>query len=375
MTKPVITHVPGLSVPRSLGLRRDPPPRVKVTADAFWERYDSTTLFYIAVHDAAARQLHVFAPPLLNFAPLIQRAQFFMGGQKIQPPRVVHFEKFDRLIFENVPQEQALTMTLDGGDSTMPVHSCDPGRFAGKHVVYTLSKNNDLAWISDWMLWNQRKHKAEAVLFVDNTSTIYGLDDLAATLGAAPGYHTAEVMQVPFRYGPDMATAERAGDGKFLQTALMNALWMLSMRYARAMLNVDVDELIVSPTDEAIFDAVDTARYGIVMATGHWRYGAPGRALVRHRDHTLVLPDDVPCPPKYCLRPGGFAARQVLKVHGVKNFKRLPFVSRDAFTFIHCRNISNSWKYDRSRGDYGAMRDDPGTKALLDQVFSDTAAS
>lgn len=367
-----ITRLTSLTIPPELGLRRDPPPRAKVTSEAFWDLYDSTTLFYTAIYDAVVRQLHVFAPPMLNFSLVVKRAQFYLNGQKLDAPHVIHAEKFDQLIFVNIPSGSILTMAVDGTESAMPVLSCDSARFAGRRVVYTMSRNNDLAWIKDWMIWNQQMHKADAVLIVDNGTTAYEADELAATLRSVAGYNRAEVMQVPSRYGPDITTAHRAQDGAFLQTALMNAFWMLWLRYARAVLNVDVDELIVSASGEAIFDAVESATFGLVMATGHWRYAAPGSPVVRHRDHTLMLPGDTACPPKYCLRPDGLAARQTLKVHGVKNFKRVPFVNREHFTFLHCRNISTSWKYDRSKCDYGAMVEDSETKTLLKQVYSET---
>ncbi|MDR7124865.1 hypothetical protein [Pseudotabrizicola sp. 4114] len=372
MIDTVITHVPGMVIPESLGLRREAPPRVEAPTDAFWERYDSTTLFYIAMHDAATYRLQVFAPPLLNFTPVVRRAQFFLEDQKLAPPRIIHGDKFDRLVFDKAPMGATLRMAMTGVEGVMPVLACEPARFAGRRVIYTMSKNNDLAWIRDWMVWYQRKHKADAVFFVDNDSTIYSADALAETLGAVEGYTSVALAQIPFRYGPDFATARRASYAQFLQTAFMNAFWMLSMRYARAMLNVDVDELIVSAKDEAIFDAVETARHGIVMATGHWRYPPPAKSPVRHRDHTLALPDDPPCSPKYCLRANSLAARQQLKVHGVKNFKRMPFVSRKDFTFLHCRNVSSSRRDERPQAEYAAMIEDSAAKTMLAQVFSET---
>lgn len=374
MTDTVITRVPGMVIPESLGLRREAPPRVEAPTDAFWDHYDGTTLFYIAMHDAATDRLQVFAPPLLNFAPVVRRAEFFIDGRKLAPPRVIHAEKFDRLVFDKAPMGATLTMAVNGVEGVMPVLACDPARFVGRRVIYTMSKNNDLAWIRDWMVWYQRKHKADAVLFVDNDSTLYSPDALAETLGAVEGYKSVALAQIPFRYGPDFATARRASYAQFLQTAFMNAFWMLSMRYAHAMLNVDVDELIVSARNEAIFDAVETARHGIVMATGHWRYPPPGTSPVRHLDHTLALPDDPPCAPKYCLRANSLAARQQLKVHGVKNFKRVPFVSRKDFTFLHCRNVSSSRIHERPHGDYAAMIEDSAAQTRLAQVFSETDA-
>lgn len=370
-----VTRISGMVIPQSFGLRRDAPPRGKILSDAFWQNYDCTTLFYMAMHDSATAKLHLIAPPLMNFAALIPRAQFFVDGQKLAPPRLRHGEKFDHLVFDAAPKGVTLSMVLDGTEAEMPVHVCDPVRFAGRRVLYTLSKNNDLAWISDWMLWHQRKHKADAVLFVDNDSTSYGPDALRATLGAVEGYDTTMLVQVPLRYGPGAANSTKQSDGEFLQTALMNAFWLLSLRYARAILNVDVDELIVSAKGEAIFDAVENARYGIVMATGQWRYARPGIADVRHRDHTRTLPNDSSCPPKYCLRPDGFAARQQLKVHGVSNFKRVPFVNRHDFSFLHCRAISNSWNYTRGNEDASTMVEDGATRAMLNSVFPDAVAA
>jgi hypothetical protein len=360
----------GLTLDPASGLRRSPPPRSTVLSEAFWNRYDSTTLFYCAQYVASEERLSLYAPPLLNLRETALSARFVTAGRTLDAARLRQFEKFDRLDFNCAARPDTIEIEGQGGQGILPVVQADPEFFAGTNLVYTLSRNNDLTWLRDWMLWNHRRHGADAILLADNDSTAYSVDDLADCLASVPGYRRAAVVTVPFKYGPAYETATKAGDGEFLQTAVMNALWEVWMTGARAVLNADVDEIVTSHDGGSIFDAAVKARLGVVMCTGHWRYALPTSGTVRHADHHNLLAGDLPCPPKYCIRPNSLAGRRPLKVHGVKNFKRMPLVSRNDFFFYHCRNISTSWKYDRSGIASADLKADPATAADLATVFS-----
>ena len=52
--------------------------------------------------------------------------------------------------------------------------------FRGRRVVLAMSRDNELQWIKDWVLFVVRNHGADAVLLYDNASTKYGAEQLSA---------------------------------------------------------------------------------------------------------------------------------------------------------------------------------------------------
>lgn len=362
----------GMSIDPKSGLSRSAPPRVGITSERFWEGYDSTTLFYAAIHDVATEQLTLFGPPLYNLREFVDRLQFSTEVGALQRPRVIKNRRFDRIVFRCKGVPMTLRVEDGGFSASMDISRRAPDMFQGCNLVYTLSKNNDLRWVRDWLVWNRVRHGADGVLIADNASTAYSIDDLAEVIASVEGYRSAAVVSVPFSYGPDNSTATKASYAEFLQIAVMNALWSGWMSSARVVLNADIDELVTSDDGTSIFDSAARSVMGIVMCNGHWRYASPSLIAngVNHADHVLKRLDDTVCPPKYCLRPNSIAGRRVLKVHGVDGFKRMPFVSRDKFTFYHCRNISTSWKYDRGGIDPATLTTDQATATDLATVFT-----
>lgn len=308
-------------------------------------------------------------PPLWNLKDIALSARYSTNAGPLAAPRLRRFDQYDRPDFACPVRPDQLQVQGDGFAGTLPVIAADRDYFAGTNLVYTMSRNNDLAWIRDWLDWNHRRHKADAVLFADNASTAYSAEELAAVLAAAPGYRKAMLVTVPYLHGPALNTVTRQSKCEFLQVALMNVVLEGWMTGARAVLNCDVDEIVTSADGGSIFDAAASSLMGLVMCKGHWRYAMPGAGAARHADHWHIRPEDDPCAPKYCVRPDSIAGRRQLKIHRVKGFKRLPFVSRDKFSFYHCRYITTSWRYDRSRVDPAGLVADPVTRADLASVF------
>lgn len=358
--------------PRS-GWRRDAPARIGITSEDFWDRYDSTTLFYAAVLDEVAERLTIFGPPLFNLRALVEKMIFSTEDGSLAKPRLVRNGKFDCLEFRCRGLPATLRIEYDSFSATMDIDRRQVDTFKDRNLVYTLSKDNDPTWIKDWLIWNNRRHGADAVLIADNKSMSYSIDELSDIVSSVGGYKSAAIVSVPFSYGPNNRTAAKASYGEFLQVALLNVLWARWMSSARAVVIADIDELITSDDCSSIYDAAVSSFFGIVMCKGVWRYASTERAAnsVTHADHVLANGMDKFCPPKYCLRPESFAGRRILKVHGVDNFKRVPFVSRDKFRFYHCRSISTSWKYDRDGNGPEGLSVDQATLLDLAKVFSD----
>jgi hypothetical protein len=83
----------------------------------------------------------------------------------------------------------------------MTVRPNESARFAGRRVLFTLSKNNRLDWIVDWASFMASVHGCDAVLLYDNASSLYSCANIADALRAIPGIEAVTVVDWPYAYG------------------------------------------------------------------------------------------------------------------------------------------------------------------------------
>jgi hypothetical protein len=234
--------------------------------------------------------------------------------------------------------------------------------------MVTKSRNNELQWIQDWMGFHNRMHGIDGLVLVDNGSDAYGADELAAAMDEVPGYRRRVLIRTPLRFGPLEVHCTKSSLATFLQVSVLNIVRDRFLLTARTMLNVDVDELVVGRDGASITDATARGLVGFRTFRGCWRHARPGQGPVTHADHYLTDPSDPPCATKYCLRPGSFVGGRELRVHTVAHLDRNLFLDR-RFSFLHCRQVSTSWKYDRSAADIGRLVEVPEDRALLERAF------
>lgn len=241
--------------------------------------------------------------------------------------------------------------------------------FAGRRVIFTLSKNNRLEWIQDWVRYHRDVHGADAVLFYDNQSSAYTANELAAALGELSGIERLCVVSWPFRYGPQGIDAKRCWDSDFCQYGALEHARRLFLPRARAAMNCDIDELVVSNNGVSAFEAAERSYRGVLRYHGYWVHGlrditrpatadAPARFI--DFDHYLhhgrqprlgFLPvsgsDDV-CAPKWTVVPSRCPDTAQWAPHRIKGWINALPLDRN-FSFRHFREIGNHWKYDRSQ--------------------------
>lgn len=328
------------------GHRRNAPKGVVVKADSFWDRYDSQTLIYDAIHCAQRRELRLYLPRTLNYKGLLASATIKVDDKPQTQIRWRKWRHHEVLIIRGLSTAKTLSIILDDQTHTIPIHAVDIG-LSDLNCLYTLSKDNDLDWIKDWARFHVIHHGLEAVVFFDNGSTRYHADELDATLRTVPGLKAVRVVAANLPHGPLNQDCTNRSDAKFLQVAMLNLARDRFLSRARSWLTLDVDELLLSPTRESIFDAVEQNRWGHLTFPGIWHY--PDESDTRnYQSHRSIRPGDAPCPTKYALRPSGPFGNFALQVHSLERIHRkFSFVPK-RFWFMHCRGISTSWKYTRA---------------------------
>ncbi len=284
----------------------------------------------------------------MNFAPLIKAATFSIDGQKLSRPKWRKWRRHETLTFRGVPQADTFTATIDDATYTQRVNTIDQS-LTGLNCLYTLSKDNELGWVQDWVRFHVHHHGLQAVLIFDNGSTTYSAEELRQAILSVAGISKAVVVKADLPFGPLNSDCTHRSDAKFLQVAMLNLARDRFLSSCRAWLNLDIDELLLSPTGESVFEATVANRWGHLTFPGQWHYLTDEGGPPAYIDHRRVRLGDAPCPTKYSLRPDGPFGDFALQVHSLDRIHRKFSFAPKRFWFMHCRGISTSWKYARSK--------------------------
>lgn len=368
MSFAALAGLEGIITPCPAGAARKLPrlSRWKTDDPALQDRYDTDTLVYGGVWMPWKRRLRLFAPNPLNLRPMLEQADWLGDGRPLPKPKLSRFKRYATLDFDAPGPVRDLTMTLGDMQTTCPVLPADTAPFAGCNVLYTMSRDNSLDWVCDWVIYHHKAHGADAVIISDNGSTAYTPQDLLDRLTGLGVLRAALVQTVPYRYGPSSQICARASSARFLQSAVANYVRDAWLGQARAVLSCDIDELVVSKRDVSIFDAARAARLGVVTFPGFWRFCDPALQKPRHADHVFSRYDRAkPCPTKYVWRPDGPLGDWSLMTHGLEAVPRGWVSGAPDFWFAHCHGITTGWKAGRETLHTASMQLDPDMSPAL----------
>jgi hypothetical protein len=334
--------------------------------ERFLRQYDFKTLFYDCFLDPESGQVQLLGPPLLNLKRLLKDTAFSVDGQ---PTRITEIEDLSRCSVVTLDAEHGRVLGLQhqlfGG--TVPIGRSYVDDFRGLNALYTISLNNRLDWIADWLDYYVGVHGAEAVVLADNGSTAYSPADLRNTLGAVSGLKRAVILRARYPFGP--TAPNKAGYAAlFLQRSLAELGRRRFLARAGAVLNADIDELFHSLSGQSVFDATKASAAGYLRGDAVWVYApAPGPdGYARHSDHTHVSASGRPkANRKWCVVPEGPQQGRQWLTHFLGSSDDP--VDPD-FRIWHFRQISTGWKYDRTTI-REELVEDPTLVAAMENAF------
>ncbi len=326
------TDGPSRELPRQ---HRDAPPEAVA-------KYDRKTLIYHTYW--ADDALYCICPKLRNFAKLLGDMTFAADGQTLPRPHLKSYRRHDILRFDCPTRPIELTIRGAGHNWTLPLHAPDQWRgFEDRNTLMTLSQNNDLRWISDWARYHVSAQGAQALLLFDNASTAYTPKQIVTSLEQT-GLEHVTVVRTPHPYGPRFRT-KPCHIAKYLQAGILNIAPRDMLARARAILQIDVDELVWT-TGANIFDRAVAHPLGYRRIPGVWRMVHPDTQNPTHIDHTYIQTNAKQVPSKYCAVPSGWLRRHEWDVHVINGLPRLSIHQRPnpEVGFYHCRAIGTMWK-------------------------------
>ena len=346
--------------------RREPARPLHRRPADFAAQFDACTIFYDCFR-LNATQVMLPGPPLNQFAGVLDSLHITsMPSGNVCRFAVEH--KFTasfanprkhtlcRVIVEVPESDASLQMHSNAGNAVLEIRPLAADLFRGKRVLLTLSRNNDPAWICDWMRFHRDLQNADAVLLYDNGSTAYKVDSLLAAMKQVSGFSAIAVVAWPFKYGPQ-GIGRGTWDSSFCQDgALEDARWRF-LAQAYAVLSCDVDELALAEYPD-LFDRASASPTGYVKFSGRWVNAFAPQTPPRHRDSTLQLKprwrwkgfrlkDVHRCPAKWAAVPGRCPHAAQWTVHEIVGMRTRTLPVAEAL-YRHFRQIGTNWKNNRA---------------------------
>lgn len=354
----------GWSLPANNPELRDhmrPPER---RTENYLQNYDRHTLFYDMVRRPDRGDTLLTAPPLMNLRPLLEDSLRDARGAALRL-RVREFDKYALIRVKGL-HDSFQIQGLAGAEDLTPRPDDAPG-FAGLNCAVTMNRNNPLSWIQTWALHHVRLHRLEGVLIFDNGSDAYTPQDLADALARVPGLKQIVVASAPYPYG----TSDKLQPGEprpnFLQPAMLNLARASFLRRARAVLNCDIDELVLSRDGGSVFDRAAARPWGAARLPVYWAEPDAGtQGPSPQWAHVNRASQKQRTPRKWCVAPRGLLSKMGWYVHhvGGEAFK----LNREATAheIVHCRACSTGWHPEKKRhGVSLSLSRDPELERLM----------
>jgi hypothetical protein len=338
----------------TLELRQETPLRRKSRrptdrrAPDFDEKFDATTVFYDCFSSADRDWIILVGPPLFNLrSAVIPRLKRAFAQKWWSRYRHCRLNRCD-LLWLRSPVEFA---ELDGNLFLQRRIKVQPNRseiFRGRRVLLTLSKDNELHWIRDWIEFHVRNHGCDAVLFYDNASTKYSSGEVRSTIDSVRGVEASAVVDWPYKFGPQ-GWYNDYWDSDFTQYGVLEHARRLFLPLATFVINGDIDELLITKGREPIGDLLSRSRHGYLCYGGQWIENVSDRQdesrrhanfIYRSRDNPRTMIE------KWTIAPQRTERARQWMVHEVAGARNDEEISA-AVTYRHYRSITTNWKSKR----------------------------
>lgn len=342
MSRSCVVTLTGHVLPADGPLLRDHVRPAARRSDHYLARYDRTTLYYDCVRLPGRDAVLFTAPRFLNlWRP-------FRDGLRVDGlrPRRMRRRTWLRCEQVEVPAPAGpLTLDLGAGPVAVRVRDGIGETFAGLDAMVAVNRNNRLDWVADWAGYHARAHGAEAIVLFDNGSDAYTPQELADRVSAVPGVKRVAVLSASYPYGPTDSAGRFEVSPRFFQTAMLNVARRDALAGARAVLSVDIDEIVRSARGASVFEAARRHPLGLITIPGSWVYPAPATpGPVGHGAHRFRAIPDRRCNQKWCIRPGGLMDRFGWAVHRLDEVIQNLATRQHDQRLLHCRGTSTGWK-------------------------------
>ncbi|MCQ4210559.1 capsule biosynthesis protein CapZ [Streptomyces longispororuber] len=360
----------GITLPAHSALRREPPRKPADQQPDYLEKFDSRTLYYDAFRHEDGVWLS--GPPLRNLRSALEGADWRVDGVPVNDSlSLSDWGRTQRSRIVDAPDGNALTLTVGGTAFSMDIAPDESDLFAGQRAIITVSKDNDLVWLKDYLHYYHVVHGVTGIVFYDNNSTRYSPQDVADAIAEVDGITTAVVVAWNYPWGAERGP-NNVWDSDYCQYSLLEHGRFRYLTKAAGVINADIDELVLADDGRSAFEHAAESETGVVTYHGHWMAMATSHPMSPTRQRRFVdyrHRTGKAATAKWTLLPGHLDWRTTQwRVHSVDGSGAQPT------THLHHRHyqgITNGWKYDRTEvvAKPGAHLYDVRMSRVLDLVF------
>jgi hypothetical protein len=343
-----IIHVSPIILPENCIFRREPPRASSYRQVGYEEQFDFRTLSYDVFSYAGKTVLS--GPPLFNLKKGFIKGKFLIDGIDVSRKlKTWALERHQRM--ELGSHGEKLSVSCFGEHFELAINPSCNSFFSGKRVLLTMSRNNKLEWIRDWVAFYVANHGVNGVLIYDNNSSSYSVDELAQTLTVFEG---VEIVIVPwgFKYGPGKypgRARETLSDSKFCQLGGLEHARFRFLSEAAWVINADVDELLIVTHGSVTNDFALNPKLVGFSFKSRWVDALGGYGENRPKsfaDYFHFDRNGVAGHRKWIVVPARVAEKHQWTVHSVQGAKAVPAGSQRYFAHFH--GINTNWKSKRN---------------------------
>lgn len=355
-------------------LHRTPRAPQRARPAGFLERYEQRLAYYDCFR--YGDDVLLVGPPAYGFEEKTRRFQFAaLPGALALEAKTFQSVSVRLTRLTNVPKDvrDILVRTPDGQELSLVIQPSSITEFSGSRLLFTMSKDNDLAWIAEWARYHRRFHGTDAVVFFDNGSSRYGMDEIEAVI-AQQGIDKVAVHSWPYLYGtPDPAIRNNPFYTLFPQVSSMSVVLRRYGAQSVGILNCDIDELTGVSSGESIYACAKRSAKGLIVMRG--RYIEPmvshgGEPKGDHRDYWHYQADpklSTSRPKKWCLDPQRDWVKSLAVhpyMHWIENRPWFSKTMSDDVFYRHFRAINTNWKDKRTE-----TRPAPDQRLMVDEFY------
>jgi hypothetical protein len=359
----MIVGTSSLTLPEDAPFRRAMLRAPQFRQPGYETAYDGRTLFYDAFRHGD--DVVLSGPPLLNMRRRFGSARFLSDGDEAAASLTdINRTQRSRLLGA---RGEEVRIILDGLDEALAVSPDGRGLFRGRRVLFAISRNNRLEWITDWLRYYARIHEIDGVLLYDNGSDAYSLEELDAAIGGVAGISVSAVVNWPFPFGPG-AGPNKVWDSDYCHASMFEHARFRFLEQAQQVVNADIDELIVTADGRPLHAHLSSSESGGLIYRGRWIEGDPAADNPRFLDFDRYDSARPPCAKKWTIRPNAVPDSAQWSNHGFVGWA--PDQALDVW-YGHFRLITTNWKYNRLK-----LRDDENwvqdveLRGAMDRAFA-----
>jgi hypothetical protein len=222
--------------------------------ECYAAQYDWFTLFYDVFWSADEQVIHFLAPSIYGLENVLRSAIYTALPSQVPLKCTTTFHSSragKRVVLiscTEVPKgTSGVTVKTAHQHFYLAIQPNLKDAFSGKRCLLAIQRNNHPQWIVDWASFHASAYGINAVLIYDNGSTDYSIEFLETALATVDSLETVAIVPWLFPYGPAAApTLKGLHDSSYAQIGMLNHARFRFLANAEAVLNLDIDELLVA---------------------------------------------------------------------------------------------------------------------------------